>query len=347
MTTRKIFISHRHADKKIADALREVLNEWGLHHVFQSSMPELGISPGKGLTDELKKELSGTDLLILIFTQVDEDWSYCMWECGVATDPENARTKVIVFQCTDQTPSVYEGQVRVKVTPDYVDDIRGFTKHLHLDEDFFPSKVEDGEISKPFDSHIDEKTLEKRTQRLFEELSAVIPKGRRAENYRWDHLNVRLPPEISRQIKEEPYKLMRPVILESAEILESSSGGALKQFGYYQYAGTLTLSRVVDRWKDEREDKTSSTTWANELCREIWNTLNGYPPVPSVDAIRHLNKDTRRWYRPIVAVVRILPDDAIELDVLLCEVGRPAKRRVTKKKTKKKRQATKAQTRRN
>jgi len=342
MTTRKIFISHRHADKKIADALRLVLNEWGLHHVFQSSMPEMGISPGKGLTDELKKQLSEANLLILIFTQADEDWSYCMWECGVATDPKNVRTKVIVFQCTDQIPSVYEGQVRVKVAPDYVDDIRGFTKRLHLEEDFFLSRVEDEEIPEPFDAHIDERVLKKRTQDIFESLSAVIPKGRRTENYRWDHLNIRVPTDIARRIKEESYKLMRPVILESAEILDNSSKGALRQFGFHQYAGILTLSKLVNRWKYEREDKTSSTTWANELCREIWNTLNGYPPVPSVDAIRHLHKDTRRWYRPITAVVRILPDDAIELDVLLCEVGRPLKRRVAKKKPKKKRQTTKA-----
>jgi len=32
--------------------------------------------------------LAISDVVMLIFTTESEDWSYCMWECGVATDPD-------------------------------------------------------------------------------------------------------------------------------------------------------------------------------------------------------------------------------------------------------------------
>ena len=76
-----------------------------------------------------------TQVLILIYTSPDEDWSYCMFECGVATDPKSPHTNIIVFQCGRDAPKPFEDQLRVDVRR--FDDIRKFSKAFFTDPTFF------------------------------------------------------------------------------------------------------------------------------------------------------------------------------------------------------------------
>jgi hypothetical protein len=36
----------------------------------------------------LLRALGEARLVLLVFTKADADWSYCLYECGVAIDPE-------------------------------------------------------------------------------------------------------------------------------------------------------------------------------------------------------------------------------------------------------------------
>ena len=45
---------------------------------------------GRTLNAELRQALWGAGAVILVYTSPDEDWGYCMWECGVATLPHDA-----------------------------------------------------------------------------------------------------------------------------------------------------------------------------------------------------------------------------------------------------------------
>ena len=36
-----------------------------------------------------------------------------MWECGVATLPDSPDTRIILFQCGDSAPSLFDGQLGV------------------------------------------------------------------------------------------------------------------------------------------------------------------------------------------------------------------------------------------
>ncbi len=51
----KIFISHRHGDKDIADVFTKHLTYWGLarEEIFQSSSAGQGAEKGRYLTDQL------------------------------------------------------------------------------------------------------------------------------------------------------------------------------------------------------------------------------------------------------------------------------------------------------
>ena len=87
----RIFISHRFDDKPIADVIRRNLARWGFDDIYQAGAPGSGPRVGDSLTDELREVLEDVDLVILVYTFTDEDWSWCMWECGLATHPPTGR----------------------------------------------------------------------------------------------------------------------------------------------------------------------------------------------------------------------------------------------------------------
>ena len=79
-----------------------------------SSSPEFtGPRFGRGLNDQLRQALWNTEVLILVYTSADQDWSYCMWECGVATQPQSPNTNIIVFQCGSDVPAPFQDVLRV------------------------------------------------------------------------------------------------------------------------------------------------------------------------------------------------------------------------------------------
>jgi TIR domain len=134
-----LFISHRHDDRAIADVLRRFIEArtGGRVRVFQSSSPGAkGPKQGENLTAELRRALWHASVVVLIYSTRDQDWSYCMWECGVAQLPEPSSTKTVVFQCADQFPMVFSDQVRVGVRNEQ--DIEKFVNDLLTETDYFP-----------------------------------------------------------------------------------------------------------------------------------------------------------------------------------------------------------------
>ena len=117
MTGPNVFISHRHADKAIAETVADFLHQRssGAATIFcSSSVDHVTPVAGVSLEQSLKKALASCDVVVLVFTAESEDWSFCMWECGVATDPRDQRpTNVVVFQCGDNAPKPYVDYLRV------------------------------------------------------------------------------------------------------------------------------------------------------------------------------------------------------------------------------------------
>ena len=111
-----IFISHKHSDSKIAQVLAGFLEEKsnGLVKVHLSSSPNFdGPRFGPSLNAQLRQALWTTDVLILVYTSADQDWSYCMWECGVASDSHSPETTIVVFQCGPDIPAPFQDVLRV------------------------------------------------------------------------------------------------------------------------------------------------------------------------------------------------------------------------------------------
>lgn len=135
-----LFISHKHADSKIARVLADFIEERSSGHVkvHLSSSPDFkGPMYGKGLNDQLRQALWDTEVLILVYTSADQDWSYCMWECGVAIHPQSTSTTVVVFQCGSDVPAPFNDVLRVNVRK--YEDIKRFIDQFLRDPKFFPS----------------------------------------------------------------------------------------------------------------------------------------------------------------------------------------------------------------
>src|SRR5262245_33927244 len=117
-TKHTLFISHKHRDKEIADAMRKFLTPWGQGvglAVFQSSsFPADAPQAGQSLAEELKRAVSGSSLLVLIYTFRNLGYETCILECGIALDPGLPRTNVVVLKCTAQNlPDFLDGMVYV------------------------------------------------------------------------------------------------------------------------------------------------------------------------------------------------------------------------------------------
>ncbi|MGC2660584.1 MAG: hypothetical protein WA324_21725 [Bryobacteraceae bacterium] len=126
-----LFISHKHVDHELAKVLADfVKNRTGAQvRIHVSSDPDyLGPPAGRVLNKALREILWRTEALILIYTSADQNWSYCLWECGVATKANNPDTNIVVFQCGDEAAPVYEGCLNVKATE--LKSIRRFVDEL-------------------------------------------------------------------------------------------------------------------------------------------------------------------------------------------------------------------------
>ena len=162
-----VFISHRHGDIRIANVLRETIQDWTLGRpvkIFQSSDPGYSFRIGEPLTEELTKILANVDLFLLVYTVPDEDWSYVMFETGLATNRETANTRTILFQFGDNV-RLPSDIVTVKYTKEA---IRLFTRDFHLSRSFFPR------LSGPFAPDVSEGIIDFRAHSFYERLQETI-----------------------------------------------------------------------------------------------------------------------------------------------------------------------------
>jgi hypothetical protein len=116
---RLVFISHRHQDEKIAHCIATFLRSLSGARidVFNSSSAKYqGPRLGRSIEGELKTALATCGIVILVYTDPSADWGWCMWECGVATNPnDQVPTRVIVFSFCGDDPRPYLSNLNVRV----------------------------------------------------------------------------------------------------------------------------------------------------------------------------------------------------------------------------------------
>jgi hypothetical protein len=304
----KIFISHRHDEKNIADIINKHLQMWGIpkNEIFQSSDSRSGTRIGGKLTDVLKNALSKTNLLIFVYTHRVYDWSYCMWECGVALNPETEDTNIVVFECAGETPKVFHSSVRVVVDQQ---GIEKFTNQFHKNDNFFPGKP-------PYNAEIENDILIELAERLYEDLLEEIPGLRYTESPLVHQLKLSLDSaHVDKVLKMKSPKAANQYIYEHL-IIEEASPYLSQHFGCRTINKDINWSMVVQTWKDDIKIKNAKApiTWTRELNREIWRAINNKPAKPEGNVIISAARSTRK-YCALVCLMREYPGRKMEFNV--------------------------------
>jgi hypothetical protein len=302
-----LFISHKHDDSKIADAIRIFvsMSSGGRVDVFQSSTA-LADSPkaGRSLTKQLRDTLMRASVVILVYTAQDKDWTYCMWECGVAShpqDPEGLDTRIILFQCTGSSPALFADQVNVN-TRNLVD-IQKFTDDFLTSPDFFPGL---GRAVTDFQSHGPE--VASAAADFCQKLQPVLPPEKEDPSIEWpafpylqfelDFKDVELIKKSGPKNRAEAYN-----VIQEKCVISSADKYGEQLFGVPSFPSDMSFKQLADNWRENYPD--SQSKWVEALSGQIMDGAMWRFSKPVWKLMQGLNDDC--WYAPIMNRVRKIP----------------------------------------
>jgi hypothetical protein len=329
---KQLFISHRHADEKLATTIKNHLVNWcaGDIEIFQSSDPQRGPEIGRDLARTIENRLAKSEVVLLVYTFADADWGYCMWEVGVATDPATSRTRVVVFQCTEDPPKALQHLVRVMITEK---EIFKFATQFHKDSDFFPGRP----ACAP---DLPEDALKTRGKDLCKELEKEIPAGKYQERPRWDRLTLWLSRDHVLGVrKEESYQRAVSAIEGNIWVKaqgEKVFGDVTKHFKIDALTEDMRFSELVRSWKEWAKEQKEENAgeeipeeWIAELYAEMWRAICNKPAEPNWKYLRSA-RPGHLWFLPVVNHVRIFPDQAMEFDIFLYRMPQPGREQLSR-----------------
>ena len=299
-----VFISHKHVDRAIASVIRGFVTEQTAHRVdvYQSSDSGAGADTpaiGRPIKQELGNALQQANCVILVYTSPDHNWDYCMWECGVATDPRSPDTSIFVLQCTDTVPKLFEGDLRIDARDKT--SIEQFVRMFMTKPGFLPRV--DGALT---GYAKEDPAVAKVATRLFEDLKAVLPDGLNADWPTHPYIQVQIPDAALKRIgatpAEQQDEVARQVILAEATISESDSR-AHALFGLAAFEPNLKLEALIDRWRNVYPK--GSVAWMESLLEQIGHASQAKFPSFRWAAMQAVDNGQR--HAPVVTRTRRLP----------------------------------------
>ena len=318
-----VFISHRHADKDIADVVKKHLLDWGIigKNIFQSSDPRRASMHGQNLIEYLKSKLEKTNLFILIYTHEDEDWQFPMWEAGVVQGGSTVNTRLVVFQCTEDEPEPFKGLKRVRLGIG-LEEVRSFAEDFHKTPGFIPSEDHGETPEEGFLPGTPDNTISDKAKRFYNDLLPVLP-GAREDKHLWDFIRLRLEPEYIDKIRDlgdgdEAIKILKDHLeLRKPRFvgLGYNVNTAVRQFGFAGYAPKLKLSDLIEKW--DRADKTGESAWIKDLYTSISCAVTNTQPPAVSHPFKSVREGVDWWFFVPVTRMRVNRDRSLEFDVCL------------------------------
>jgi hypothetical protein len=235
-----------------------------------------------------------------VFTSPEEDWSYCMWECGVATHPASPETEIVVFQCGPQPPPVYTNAVRVNAQDPV--SIQKFVNEFLTSPDFFPDHSE--AVAPGFSANGDE--VQQAARQLHEGLKDVVPREPdSAEDWATvPFLRLQLTfAEVDGIRALDPASGARAV-LEAARVNEIDAE-AKRLFGVGRVDQFAPFSQLVDAWQQGRPE--APTRWIDELAEQLRVGSHWRYPRFRWQLLNSVDYADRAKYAPILSRIRSVP----------------------------------------
>jgi hypothetical protein len=130
-----LFISHLTEDRQVADVLTHFVraHSGGLVQVFQTST-DIAQS-GRHQRQHLMQALWDAIVIILVYTDSTKDWSYCIWECGVAAQPPNP-ARLVILTDSNKVPTAFANETRFRARELF--DVQHFVNVLLTSAEYFP-----------------------------------------------------------------------------------------------------------------------------------------------------------------------------------------------------------------
>jgi hypothetical protein len=258
-----VFISHKHVDNKIAEVIRSfiTMQSGGRVSVFQSSSPWADAPKiGRNLNKQLIDTLWHTSILILVYTTAEQDWSYCMWESGVALHPQSPDTKIILFQCANTSPLVFADQVNVNARN--LVDIQKFTNEFLTAPDFFPGSDEPITKFLPNGQEVASAAAD-----LFQKLTPVLPIEEPpiewpAYPFLQFELELGYANSIRNLIAEDRSKLVQQECF-----IVGADKHCEQLFGVPSFPSGMTFKQLADNWTAKHSE--SQSRWVEALSIQI------------------------------------------------------------------------------
>jgi len=306
-----IFISHRHADHELASLLRNFIEQRAAHaEVFQSTYEGGGTSIGKLLSEDLGRRLSAAEVVLLLYTTADENWSYCMWEVGVAFNPECPDTRIIVLQAGSSVPAPLGDRRAVRLANET--DVMQFVAQLFTDSTLFPkhgkalwpNKSGDAGVVKQVGADLWSKLKEHGIQEEDETdwqicRTIVLATTTVIEDALRTKLQA-LAAEAASPERQQQVAALHRALAENLHI-ETAPRGSGEMFGLHLRPETR-LADMVDAWRQERQ---AEPAWADTLLDQILRAVESRWPRARYHALRHAADD--HAYLPVLQLVRRRP----------------------------------------
>lgn len=300
-----LFISHKHVDKKIADVISSFIRmrSGGAVSVFQSSSPWADAPQvGRNLNKQLVEALWKSKVVILIYTDHNQDWNYCMWECGVALHPQSPDTRVILFQCKSSSPALFGEQVNVNAR-DLVD-IQKFTDSFLTDPNFFPKREEP--ITQ-FQAHGQE--VASAAAELSQDLKGVLPPEDVQPSEEWPaaaFLQLELSLDQTNRIcNAEPNERLQIAseIFEKECLVIEGDKYCCQLFGLFGFSRGMTFGQLINGWRER--NPFSHSRWVEALQRQMIEAARWQLPTLKWELMEDVGGNG--WYAPVLTRVRKAP----------------------------------------
>ena len=285
-----IFISHKHADKDIALAVAKWVSEATDFNmdVFLSSHESFkGPRFGREINKELRAALWRCDVLILIYTTEDREWSYCMWECGVANDASSPETTMLVFQFSDDVPRVLAGTNLVDARRP--EELRKFPGQLFTDPEFFPSLS--GAAHKP---NLPPDVINARADALFASLKERPDFSLRREWATWPYLQIEMTIADVTAMQGQPLAQAAAMAGERATVALCDA----KALALFDRANLAPGSRFLTLRPHGAAG--GGASWFDACCEQIAvSAADGLPPLSTLPL-----RSGERDYVPVITKVK-------------------------------------------
>lgn len=316
-----IFISHRMEDGEIAKDIGNALSDLSakIELYIAGNCDHRNAEFGSSsLKEDIARVLDKTELVLILYTHVDEDWSWVMWETGVATDPRKPdKTRIVPLSLTGAVPKVLEGQLVVRL--DDNDSIRAFVKQLCTTPGFFPGL--DGPLTDRAQKWIDTKA-----DALFAKLKNHV----RAETKRWrrcDRFFLNLDAKAVKKLEKSeklPTKKLMGEIADCAKVIEPSEQVG-SHFALAKHLDAPTLAQMRKSWERRRDEVgiplAETRPWTTVLIEELWRICSG--DAPSLKWEPFLSVSSNDWLYPLVIEYAVHPDGSYEFDVAVVSTLKP------------------------